>query len=392
MKETPASYILWLPSWYPNKTAPFDGDFIQRHAKAAALYNNIHVIKIVGDAKGSVTKSIKIEIEKTNQLTEQIIYFKKNNSRPGKLLATRKSLKLYKKAINDHIRQNGKPLLVHVHVTMKAGLLALGIKRKYKVPFLVSEHWTIYQPQSIEKFQNKNLFFKYFTKKIIKQAKALVTVSEDLEKQIQKLVLPKMYAVIPNVADENFFYHKPNGPGIFTFLHVSNMNYQKNAEAIIESFVLVYKEFTSSRLIMVGPANDRIKEITEETGLMDHSIFFRGEVSYERVAEEFHASNALVLFSRYENQPCVIIESLCSGVPVISTPVGGIPEIINDTNGILVDPSKKNSLTEAMMRMIQNYSHFDQNQIAVSAKNKFSYSVVGKMISDIYRSLLQAGE
>src|SRR5205085_5918279 len=143
---------------------------------------------------------------------------------------------------------------------------------------------------------------------------------------------------------------------------------------------------------MVGPANDRIKKIAEGTGLMNHSIFFRGEVSYKRVAEEFHASNALVLFSRYENQPCVIIESLCSGVPVISTPVGGIPEIINDTNGILVDPSKKNSLAEAMMRMIQTYSHFDQNQIAMNAKNKFSYSVVGKMIGDLYQSLLQTTE
>ena len=49
MTKPPAPYVLWLPSWYPNKLAPFDGDFIQRHAKAAALYNDILVIYAVPD-------------------------------------------------------------------------------------------------------------------------------------------------------------------------------------------------------------------------------------------------------------------------------------------------------------------------------------------------------
>ena len=44
MTKPPAPYVLWLPSWYPNKLSPFDGDFIQRHAKAAALYNDIAII------------------------------------------------------------------------------------------------------------------------------------------------------------------------------------------------------------------------------------------------------------------------------------------------------------------------------------------------------------
>jgi hypothetical protein len=38
--------ILWLVSWYPNKYDPFDGDFIQRHARAASLYDDIHVFFI----------------------------------------------------------------------------------------------------------------------------------------------------------------------------------------------------------------------------------------------------------------------------------------------------------------------------------------------------------
>ena len=51
--------ILWLPSWYPNKLAPFEGDFIQRHAQAAALYNKIYVIKVVADDRAMITKKLR---------------------------------------------------------------------------------------------------------------------------------------------------------------------------------------------------------------------------------------------------------------------------------------------------------------------------------------------
>ena len=42
MPQAPA-YILWLPSWYPNKLDPFDGDFIQRHAVAVSAFVPVHV-------------------------------------------------------------------------------------------------------------------------------------------------------------------------------------------------------------------------------------------------------------------------------------------------------------------------------------------------------------
>ncbi|HQV61525.1 MAG TPA: hypothetical protein PLG08_12150, partial [Chitinophagaceae bacterium] len=48
--------ILWLCSWYPAKTDPYNGDFIQRHARAAALYNDIYIIHVAGDETGNTKK------------------------------------------------------------------------------------------------------------------------------------------------------------------------------------------------------------------------------------------------------------------------------------------------------------------------------------------------
>src|SRR5215831_6236586 len=123
MTKSPTSYILWLPSWYPNKLTPFDGDFIQRHARAAALYNNIHVIYSVPD-EGKFADNIKESLNTDGRLTEHIIYFKKSRGFFGRVGAFLKWNKLLKETIKRYIQENGKPHIVHVHVPMKAGLIA----------------------------------------------------------------------------------------------------------------------------------------------------------------------------------------------------------------------------------------------------------------------------
>jgi len=50
--------LLWLTGWYPNKTEPYAGDFIQRHAAAVALYHEVEVIHLVRDPDGIVTKDV----------------------------------------------------------------------------------------------------------------------------------------------------------------------------------------------------------------------------------------------------------------------------------------------------------------------------------------------
>lgn len=377
------SFILWLPSWYPNKIKPYEGDFIQRHAQAAALYNTIYVIKIVSDEKGLITNNLKIEISHRPNLVEQIIYLKKSPSFFGRVSFLFKGMRLYAQAIKDCIRENGSPCFIHIHVITKISLLALWIKKKFKIPFLVSEHWTIYQPGSSGEFVTQNFFFKYLVRKIVKGSLALLTVSEDLGIKMQKLVYPKNYIVVPNVVNEEFFYYRTFGSPKFRFVHISTMDFQKNVEAIVDNFALVHKDFSNVELVLVGPFTERLYEMVKNKGLLNHSVFFRGEIPYYEVAGELQQSNALVLYSRFENQPCVIIESLCCGVPVISSAVGGISEVVNHTNGILVSPAVSRSLADAMKQMIKNY-HFNHWEISIDARNKFSYSKVGKRFDEIY--------
>ena len=68
--------ILWLCSWYPNKIEPFNGDFIQRHARAASLYDDIYVIHVAADAFKTASKDEKV-INKAEGLIEHFVYYKR---------------------------------------------------------------------------------------------------------------------------------------------------------------------------------------------------------------------------------------------------------------------------------------------------------------------------
>jgi glycosyltransferase involved in cell wall biosynthesis len=104
------------------------------------------------------------------------------------------------------------------------------------------------------------------------------------------------------------------------------------------------------------------------------------------VAEIVRSASAFVSFSNYENQPCSILEALCCGVPVIATKVGGIPEVINSQNGILIDPLNESQLLHAMEMMMGKFKNFDLESIAKSAKMKFSYNAVGSQLNLLYQS------
>ncbi|HMG66757.1 MAG TPA: glycosyltransferase [Chitinophagaceae bacterium] len=380
------SFILWLPSWYPNKLEPFEGDFIQRHAEAASQFNDIYVIKLVADPKGIGTKSTSIEVVTRHQLTEQIIYFKKSSSLFGRMVGAIRGMRLYRRAIKKLIEKQGKPLLVHVHVTMKAGLLALWLKRKYGLKFLVTEHFGIYNDTVKGKFSERNIFFRKFTKKIIYESSLFLSVSKFLGEQVNRLILKKKYVVIPNVVNTAFFYNKASDNIKCRFIHVSNMVPLKNVEGILEAAALLKKTNGNFEIIFVGNKDDSKRVYAEDLGL--DNVFFKGEIPYNQVAKEMQRSDVFILFSDMENAPCVITESLCCGTPVIATMVGGVPELVNEKNGILIEPRNVVGLANAMKKMMNDHPAYDREKIAEEAKARFNYKLIGKMIADVYDSSL----
>jgi glycosyltransferase involved in cell wall biosynthesis len=378
--------ILWLCSWYPSKADPFNGDFIQRHAQAASLYNDITVIHVYAD-RGERAPKLLVQTNAGTSLKEMVISFRKNMSVPGRLRAHLKLISFYKKAIEEHIRANGMPDLVHVHVPVWAGMAALWLKRKYDIPFIVTEHWGIYNEIEVNNFRTKSLRFRKATKRIFRESSAFLSVSRFIAEGVNRDVLKKEYEVFPNVTDTDHFFPINKQREVFRFIHVSTMVALKNAEAILRVFDDLIASGKTAELVMVGPAPDTVTKLAASSRSAAGSIRFTGEISYKAVGAEMQTADCLLLFSNIENSPCVIGEALCCGLPVISSEVGGIPELVNNSNGILIPSGNETALLQAMTTMIDDIRSFDTGKIAAEAKEKFSYQSVGKKMDEAYRRI-----
>lgn len=366
---------------------PFNGDFIQRHGRAASLFNSIHVIHVTYDFPDDVENPGQ-EFNSREQLTEQIVYFKKKKSVKGKLTNQLRWLSLYKKAIRNYIIKNGKPDLVHLHIPIKAGVLALWMKRNYKTPYIVTEHWGIYNDVVEDNYATRGLAFKRYTTRVFEQASRFISVSDYLAKGVNRLSGQKEYEVIFNTVDTDLFFYKEKRASTFRFIHVSNMVPLKNAEGILRSFRKFIHENGKAELMMVGDNDPKIRTYAQSLDFPIGSLKFLGEIPYTEVATEMQNADCLLLFSNIENSPCVIGEALCCGLPVITTNVGGIPELVSQLNAILIEPKNEKAFTQAMHHMVNGINNYTRKKIAEDATGKFSYSVIGKKINTVYEAVM----
>lgn len=382
--------VLWLASWYPNSLDKFDGDFIQRHANAVALYCKVHVIYVKKDEQLKTNEQA-VEIQELGNLTEEIIYYNSTKTGVGfidRALSHQKYLKYAKEAVTKYMTVNGKPDLLHVHVAMKAGLLGLWAKKRLGLPFIVTEHWTGYLPNADRQLQSFSSVYQKMIKKVLLNAAVVTVVSEYLGKSIQGLLPVIKYQVIPNVVDTLVFYPSTSQQASTkaSFIHISNMNFQKNTEAILEALSLVKNEF-AFEMNVYGTASPKIIKLVEKLGLQDY-VFIKGEVTQPILAEAIRQSDALLLYSRFETFGCVIIEANACGVPVIVSDIEVLHEIVQEgINGTFVPGENANALAQKLKQFILQKDNFVPIEIAKQAAAKYNYKAIGRQFFHLYNNI-----
>jgi glycosyltransferase involved in cell wall biosynthesis len=378
--------VLWLASWYPNRLDHFTGDFIQRHARAVSRFCEVEVIYVKKDENLPANTS-EIKRQVSGNLAEQVIYYNSPRTSIG-IIDRFISFLLYKKyfrqAISRYISDHGKPSCIHVHVAMNAGVAALEAKKKWNIPFFVTEHWVGYYRECVPSIYDKDPLFRKMNKEVLENAALFFPVSKGLGETVKANFTNIPFRAIPNTVDTGIFYYKPASTPRFRFIHISYMNYQKNPEGIIAAAAKLRHLGYDFELFMLGNDTPALRAIANNYGLLDTYVFFSDAVPYHQVAIEMQRSSALVLFSRFENLPCVILEALCCGLPVISTNFGGIPEVVDRENGLMVESGNIQQLADAMQTMIDGYANFNRERIAANAAALFNYDTVGKMIMENY--------
>jgi len=379
--------ILFLASWYPNTESPQAGNFIQQHARAISEYANIAVIHVVAITNLPKTK---ITTEWNNGIYEVIVYYKKSNTTFPILTLYNKAKKqkeAYNTAYQIALKEFKQFNLVHLNVVYPAGLFALHLKATHRIPFIITEHWTAFQKTTQNSF---SVIEKYFIKKITCQAKIICPVSNDLKNALIDFGIKNKFRVIPNVVNTSIFQPKANENEKVEILHISNLKDEhKNISGILNVILNLSSQRDDFTLTIAGNGDtDKFRKQAEALSIPKDIIHFEGEKTAEEVAQLMNKNDAFLLFSNYENLPCVIAESLVMGLPVLSTDVGGISEMITEDNGILVSKGNENELLKELNNLIDNINNYKSTAIANKAKEIYSYKTVGKNYFSIYESIL----
>src|SRR5205807_10105168 len=190
--------------------------------------------------------------------------------------------------------------------------------------------------------------------------------------------------VVPNVVDERVF-HPGSEVDPSHLLTAGLLNDgRKGVDVVLEAFSRTPGEL---RLDIAGDGEKRAEyeELAGRLGL-DGVVTFRGLLSKPELAELMRGAGLFVLGSHYENNPCVVLEALVSGLPVVATRVGGLPELVDETNGMLVEPGDPDRLAAGIAAGLER--GFDRSEIARHARERFGRDAVSAMLRGAYEEAL----
>ena len=374
------SVVLHFASWYPTNDKPMLGIFIRKHI--SLLQEDLKQGIIYFNISSHFQKGLEVAFNHENKLKEIEIRVKKNSFFKSIFIVVG-----FFKAINLFKKNIGSPHIAHLHTVLPLAPLVWIFIKISKVKLVVTEHWTGYQP---EDGNYKGFYRKLFTKLIIQNSSAVITVSKQLAEVMSKYGLKFKNLVISNAVDLHVFNLGDKKMNTNNLIHISSLDdRQKNVSGIIRAFADVAKLNNQSELIIVGSGADELslQTLSEELGL-SKQIKFVGNKKGIELASLIKQSSALVLFSRYENQPVVILEALACGTPVISTYVGGISEMLDEHNSIKVEVENSLQLTNAMQMVLNANSHFNPLLIHKNILKIIDADIIKNKHLELYRDLL----
>jgi glycosyltransferase involved in cell wall biosynthesis len=391
---SPRRKILFLPKWYPDRKEDQNGNFIKQHARAVSQYADVIVLFAnYDDFEGP--NLIQFDFRKDNGIPTLYFYYKQRISglnfidKPLKLLLYFSCLMRGYRMV---LRLFGRPDLLHVHVLLRTGLFAWFKCLTDGLPYLITEHWTLYLPENAGKI---SWLRGWLSGLVIKKAAAVHTVSKDLQRVMESLGFRnRKFAVISNVVDTDLFRPLPQQKTPdqkVRFLHVSVLNDRaKNISGLLKAFhrISALRNDFELHIIGFGPSEDTLKKLAADLDLLNKQVYFQGKKEADEVAAFLQRSNVFVLPSFYETFGVVLIEALACGVPVIATSVGGVPEVFGPEQGILIPPGNDEELYQAILFMMDNHSNFNYEALREFAVNRYGFAAVGQQFAALYESVL----
>ncbi len=378
--------VLFVTAWYPGKERPLDGVFVREHAKAVQLYDDLVVLHIAGpDPK--LKQSWLMERVVDEDLTEGIPTYRVWYQPPW-LSPISYSIQAWSilQSFRRIVAEGFQPDIIHAHVYY-AGAHAVILGKIYHIPVVVTEHSSAFPRKLLRRLDVWKARFAF------QGAHVVMPVSRALQQAIEDYGIKAQFRVIPNVVDTNLFYPDPasnrKGPlkhllfvGTLDPSHVKGVPYLLYALAELRQ----QRDDWCLDIMGDGPARTGYEHLVADLELAD-KVTFHGAQPKKAVADFMRLADIFVLPSVWENLPCVALEAMATGLPIVSTLSGGIPEVVDKQTGRLVPAGDVRQLSTTIAQMLESLEEFDRCGIAQKA-HRYSPESVGSLIHSTYEDCL----
>jgi glycosyltransferase involved in cell wall biosynthesis len=388
--------ILFLAFWYPSRDSRYYGVFIREHAKAVRAAGDEVVVLHLAGVSHEGRGLWRMEEELDPELTEGIPTFHVFRRRPSRSvpgispISRGISYSLYLwSAIGAarRLRRRGfRPDVIHAHVH-RAGVPAILIGKLFGAPVVITEHSTEFSQGAVARGP-------YSARFAFPRAARVLPVCATLQQAISACGIRASFEVVPNAVDTSLFFATKRklpmaDPKRMIFVGNLEPTQHKGFPTLVEALTRLRERRIDWHLDVIGegPSRAECERLVADSDLSDR-VSFLGARPKEEIAEIMRSSDLFVLPSRFENLPCVLIEAMTCGLPVVSTQVGGIPEMVSGRDGVLVPPDDPSALAEALDRVLSNLASFDGDDIAVRARARYSLEAVGAQLHAVYISVL----
>lgn len=350
--------VLFLSAWYPTPQDMMAGLFVQKHAEAVAQQG--HDVRVLYSNKTGIGWA-------------------------RDMYMGWKQLK----------KEWGMPNIVQMNVLDKNGVIAMWLKRRYHIPYVIVEHWSGYLPAN---FSFREGWHGRLMRKIAQNASCILPVSQMLEDAMKQCgICNKNWQRIHNVVDD-FFYQSispltitPKGSK-FRFLHVSCFDEKaKNIQGMLRAVREVAEQRQDFELMVVGTGVDYAADVAyaDSLNFPENILHFTGEQTPYEVAQWMQESDCFVLFSRYETYAVVLAEAITKGLPFISTATAGIATDLPKECGITIENENEDQLVAAIYHMLNKQERLSTASIKENSRF-FHAQEIGKNLLAIYDRCLHS--
>jgi glycosyltransferase involved in cell wall biosynthesis len=250
-----------------------------------------------------------------------------------------------------------KPDIVHIHLSSyfsfyrKSAIFLLAKFFGKKV--IVHCHGS-----NFKEFHDSSSVHSFFIRRMFNACTAILVLSKDWKETIETYTTNKRVIILYNpVISKSFNGSRPHVESLRAgrILFMGRVGERKGAYDILEAVPEVIRSYPDARFILAGDGDlEKAKRISAEKGI-DRNVEFPGWVKGDDKRAYFRNSDIYLLPSYHEGIPVSILEAMAAGLPVISTPVGGIPDAIEDgVNGFLVNPGDARAIAEKLVYLLEH--------------------------------------